>query len=758
MTGANVQLTDRIWRTAQTVLLAVILIVFGPGLQAEPFSALTGGVGGGSSAEGGGEQTEPETDPAARQQALEKAIALLEDDQARQALLEDLRALQQGLRIEEEATAEGSQGILTALSVRMNWISGLLTLEPVLNRWHLLLQSTAEDLQWLLSDPDGRRRLVAELMKFFLLLGIAALITGLGWLLLRYPARRLRGRDRQSLAASVACVPFMASFAVALVLMPTLGAAAGTRLAVATTYVALGGAGLFLVATLLLSLAEHGRRRRLVRLLLPRVRPWLIGIGGSLAAADAFSNQWVAEPLGGALPSLLSTWLYLLTALLCGLLAFRHHRLATMILRLRGRESNSRNPLWLTAGQVAAQSWQWAVIVVSAMSFLGILFLQGEEQTILQAGVISALTVVATTLAVSLTSAWIRLVAKKLKAPPRRSYYLARYMSLVRVLVCVAIWALGIELILLAWGSSLTYFFENVIGDALAGALVSLLLIALLGWTAWITLKTAIERALAGESQNLQSQSARSRTLLPLLRSVGLVLILVIAVITALSSLGVNVTPLLAGAGVLGLAIGFGSQKLVQDLITGLFILFEDTISLGDYIQVAGHEGIVEGLSVRTVRMRDLNGTLHAVPFGEITSVRNLSKDYAYALMEITVSFKEDVDEIIRELEEIGEELRKDPILGWDILEPLEVFGLQKFTTDGMVVRVRFMTRPLRQWDVMRGYNLRIKRRFDELGIQLPVQQVMVHQAEGTNFSQGKSQAPAAQLSQASGPLGTDEP
>lgn len=754
MTGTPVRLTNTIRRAAQMSLFALILLVFGPALQAQPLSALTGSVGSGSE---GQEETEP-LDPAARQEALERAITLLENEEARNTLLEDLKALQQGLQAEDEAASQRSEGLLTELSIRMNWISGFFTLEPVLNRWQLLLQSAGKDLQALLSDPMGRQRLAAEVLNFLVLLGIVALAALVSWLLLRYPARRLRDNGRWALANSLACTPFMVSFAAALVALPALGAAAGTRLAVVVAYVSLGGAGLFLIAALLLSLAEHGSRRRLVRMLLPRVRPWLIGIGGSLTAADAFGNQWVAEPLGNALPSILSTWFYLLTALLCGLLAFRHHRLATMILRPRGREEGLRLPIWLTAGRVAAQSWQWAVIVVSAMSFLGILFLQGEEQAILRAGVFSALIVVATTLLASLAAASIRLLARKLKAPPRRSIYLARYMSLVRVLVSTAVWFLGIEFILLAWGSSLTSFFENVIGEELGEVMISILLITLLGWTAWITLKTAIERALAGESQNLQSQSARSRTLLPLLRSVGLVVILVIAIITALSSLGVNVTPLLAGAGVLGLAIGFGSQKLVQDLITGLFILFEDTISLGDYIQVAGHEGIVEGLSIRTVRMRDLDGTLHAVPFGEITSVRNLSKDYAYALMDVTVSYKEDVDRIIRELEDIGKELRKDPILGWDILEPLEVFGLQKFTTEGMVVRVRFMTRPLRQWDVMRGYNLRIKRRFDELGIQLPVQQVMVHQAEGNNYSRGRSQRGSTNLSQANGPLAADEP
>lgn len=728
MKAAKVHVLARICRSG---LLGLILMALGPALQAEPFSALKNAVGVGSEVGAAEEQAaEAPTD----QQALERAITLLEDDEARQTLLADLKALRQGLQTQETGADPADDGVLTELSTRVSRVADTFSLEQVLNRWRLLLISAGKDVRWLLNTPEGRRQLLVESGNLLIILAIGLLPAIAAWWLLRSPVRRLELKGRPALASALRCLPFMVPFAAALASLPVVGTETGTRVGLALSYVMLGAAGLHLVVALLTSLVEQRSRRRLARLLLPRVRPWLLAIGASLTAADAFSNAWIAEPLARTLPSLLSTWFYLMSALLCGLLALRHHRLATMLLRPRRHKDDPIIPFWIGAGRVAAQSWQWAVIVVSAMSFLGILLLQGEEQAILRSGIVSALIVVATTLLASLTSGWIRVKARRLRAPPDRAYYLPRYLRMARVMVSLTIWLLGLELILQAWGGSLSAAANMLLGDQLTRALLSLLLIGLVGWVSWITLKSAIERALAGENDTLQSQSARSRTLLPLLRSVGLVVIVLVGVITALSSLGVNVTPLLAGAGVLGLAIGFGSQKLVQDLITGLFILFEDTISIGDYISVAGHEGIVEGLSVRTVKMRDLEGTLHAVPFGQINSVRNLSKDYAYALMNITVAYEEDVDEIIREFVEIGEELRKDPLLGWDILEPLEVFGLQQFTPDGMVVRVRFMTRPMRQWDVMRGFNLRVKRRFDELGIRLPIQQVMVHQAgEGAN-------------------------
>lgn len=736
MNVADAQTTASIFRRARLCLLSLILIAFGPALQAEPLSALNDVIskaGESAAAQTGQAEPEKQTD----QEALDRAIALLEDEQARQTLLQDLKALQQGMQVQKSSASEAASGVLSNLSIRMSRVSESFSLDEVLNRWKLLLINAGKDFEWLLETPRGRKSLVTELGHFLVMLVVTLLPAVIAWLLLRRPVRRLEMLGRPALATGLRCVPFLIPFAAALAALPVLGADTGSRLGVVLTYVSMGGAGLYLVVALLVSLVEQGVRRRLTRLLLPRVRGWLIAIGASLAAADAFANAWVAEPLAQTLPSLLSTWFYLLSAMLCGLLAFRHHRLATMMLRPRRYDDDPVMPFWLSAGRVAARSWQWAVIIVSTMSFFGILLLQGEEQAILRSGIFTALLVVATTLLASLASSWIRMKARQLRAPPNRSYYLSRYLRMARVLITLAIWILGFELIVQAWGSSLVYIFRFIIGEELTEVLVSLLVIGAIAWLCWVTLKSAIERALAGETENLQSQSARSRTLLPLLRSVGLVVIVLVAVISALSSLGVNVTPLLAGAGVLGLAIGFGSQKLVQDLITGLFILFEDTISIGDYINVAGHEGIVEGMSVRTVRMRDLDGTLHAVPFGQINSVRNLSKDYSYALMNITVSYEEDVDNIIREFEEIGEELRKDPLLGWAILEPLEVFGLQQFTPNGMVVRVRFMTRPMRQWDVMRGFNLMVKRRFDELGIRLPVQQVMVQQADN-----GKREAP----------------
>jgi small conductance mechanosensitive channel len=189
---------------------------------------------------------------------------------------------------------------------------------------------------------------------------------------------------------------------------------------------------------------------------------------------------------------------------------------------------------------------------------------------------------------------------------------------------------------------------------------------------------------------------------------------------TVLSELGLNIAPLLAGAGVVGLAVGFGAQTLVKDVITGVFILLEDSLSAGDVVDVAGHSGVVESVTIRTIRLRDVSGTIHTVPFSEVSSIKNLTRDFSYAFMEIGVAYREDIDAIFPIIEELGSDLRADPEFAGKILEDIQVQGLDRFDDSAVVIRARIKTKPLQQWGVRRAFNLRMKRRFDELGIEIP--------------------------------------
>jgi small conductance mechanosensitive channel len=211
-----------------------------------------------------------------------------------------------------------------------------------------------------------------------------------------------------------------------------------------------------------------------------------------------------------------------------------------------------------------------------------------------------------------------------------------------------------------------------------------------------------------------------------------------------LSELGINIGPLLAGAGVVGLAVGFGAQTLVKDVITGLFILVEDTIAVGDYVEVGGHEGDVESISIRTIRLRDPAGSVHTVPFSEVGTVLNYTKDFSVAVLNIGIAYRENVDEVMKVLVDLGREMAADEKLGADIIRPLEVQGLQSLDDSAVVIRARIRVKAGTQWGMKREFNRRMKNRFDELGIEIPFPQRSITFAEDTPATGKASGRPAA--------------
>jgi small conductance mechanosensitive channel len=211
-----------------------------------------------------------------------------------------------------------------------------------------------------------------------------------------------------------------------------------------------------------------------------------------------------------------------------------------------------------------------------------------------------------------------------------------------------------------------------------------------------------------------------------------------------LSHLGIDIAPLLAGAGVVGLAIGFGSQALVKDVITGLFILLEDQIAVGDIVDVGkDHKGVVEAITIRTIRMRDLSGTVHTVPFSEVTSVKNLSKDFSYATARITISYREDIDRVVDILRGIGDQLSQDEALQSFILDPLEYMGVDALDESAIALMVRVRTLPGKQWAVGRAFNRLVKIAFDEHGVvsRDPTPIVMLNDPAAPNESAALSNA-----------------
>ena len=221
-------------------------------------------------------------------------------------------------------------------------------------------------------------------------------------------------------------------------------------------------------------------------------------------------------------------------------------------------------------------------------------------------------------------------------------------------------------------------------------------------------------------------RAARVRTLMPLLQNVMLGVLAVFVVLVTLSEIGINIAPLLAGAGVVGIAVGFGAQTLAKDLISGVSVILEDSIAVGDVVKLGDRSGVVEWMSLRSLRLRDGNGTVHWIPFGDVQIVSNLTKDFSYATFDLSVSYAADADHVMAVMRKVAGEMRADPEFGPMIREDVEIMGLDQFLDSAVLIKARIKTAPGRQWPVAREYNRRIKKAFEAAGIDTPLPQRVV--------------------------------
>jgi small conductance mechanosensitive channel len=241
---------------------------------------------------------------------------------------------------------------------------------------------------------------------------------------------------------------------------------------------------------------------------------------------------------------------------------------------------------------------------------------------------------------------------------------------------------------------------------------------------AYLALRSVRGRIAAlGETGSYSERLQRRKTLGTFVTTVGIILIVAVATMMILDEVGLSLGPLLATAGIAGLAIGFGAQTLVKDFLSGVFILLEDQYGIGDVIRTAGVDGRVEEVNLRSTVLRDIHGVVHVVPNGEIRVVSNLTKEWSRAVLEIGVDYEEDPDRVIEVLEEIAEEVYEDPVFGSQLLEKPTVPGVEAFDDSAVRIRMMATTQPLKQWDVAREIRRRIKHRFDAEGIKIPFPQ-----------------------------------
>lgn len=243
-------------------------------------------------------------------------------------------------------------------------------------------------------------------------------------------------------------------------------------------------------------------------------------------------------------------------------------------------------------------------------------------------------------------------------------------------------------------------------------------LILLVTFSIWLVLASWVDYRLNPNFGTVPT--ARESTLLTLLRNAVSIALVAITLMFVLSEIGVDIAPLIASAGIVGLAIGFGAQKMVQDIITGVFIQLENAINVGDVVEAGGVSGVVERLTIRSVSLRDLNGVYHIIPFSSVDTVSNFMREFAFAMLDMRIAYRVDVEAAKQALFDAFEELRDDPEHAPSILDDLEWSGVTEFTESAIILRVRIKTLPGKQWGTGRAYNAIVKRVFQERGIEIP--------------------------------------
>lgn len=321
-----------------------------------------------------------------------------------------------------------------------------------------------------------------------------------------------------------------------------------------------------------------------------------------------------------------------------------------------------------------------------------------------------------------------------------------QYLHIVNIVIVAVVYGFAALAIFQAWGFGSLEWLTTPVGRRVGSSLVSIgvtIIVALMLWEfVNALLDRYLARALGGGLDELR-RAARVRTLMPLLQNIMLGVLGVFVVMVTLSEIGVNIAPLLAGAGVVGIAVGFGAQTLAKDLISGISVILEDSIAVGDVVQLGDKSGVVEWMSLRSLRLRDGTGTVHWIPFGDVQIVSNTTKDFSYAIFDLNVSYDADADKAMTVMRAVAEGLRADPAFAPFIREDIEIWGVDQFRESAVLIKARIKTGPGQQWPVTREYNRRIKLAFEKAGIDIPYPQRVIHIVDERRDLPKPGEAPA---------------
>ncbi|MBI6601093.1 MULTISPECIES: mechanosensitive ion channel family protein [Pseudomonas] len=621
-----------------------------------------------------------------------------------------------------ELLVEG--GLLGAISSSLDEVQDKLDLnQNLIDAWRLRADRAADEVGRLVNQT-AQRSPWSVAGDFLLLSGVwigaFTLLTLLGRLIVRRLGQRSFFERRERLLGvlsyvvpytipALICLPL--TLYVSHFLSPSIGRALALCFAYATS------SGIFSTSVLLcvIVMFNLGHKRRAVQIIREYCPKPLFLIGFLAALSDALTSPQIARQFGGNITSSIAVFTGLFAAVIFGVLVVRLRRPVAHLIRNRPLAQRLKHPALQQSLRVFSGLWYWPILLMVLVSAINLIGAGDDNQKALRCALFTTILLIGT---VFLSTVLQHLFKSRSQvAIQRSSAYKERFLSLLHAVLRIVMAIAFIEILGRIWGVSLFEFAQrNSVGRAISDSLSSIGLILLVTWLFWVVLDTAIQEALKPPVNKRSSRqpSTRVKTILPLLRNAVKIILVVICAITTMANLGINVAPLLAGAGVVGLAIGFGSQQLVQDVITGLFIIIEDTLSIGDWVVLdSGHAGTVEGLTIRTLRLRDGKGFVHSVPFGQIKAVTNQSRQFAYAFFSVQFTYDTDVDKAVELIREAGQSIRDDVFLKYNLQGPLEVFGVDKMDLNGVVLTAQFRTVSGGQYAVSRAFNQRLKKLVD---------------------------------------------
>lgn len=667
----------------------------------------------------------PNQPPAVSTEQLQQLLDTIQIPAERQRLIGELQALIAAQNaIEQKQSQSGLKAFFAGVSDEAKGLAGeiLEAAQVVVDAPRLIgyFRNQAE-------DSGARARWIDVAKELAIVFGLAVLADWLAWFLLRVPMRRLNARGAEAaqqimyLAAGAAidALPILVFAAVAFTVLPLTEPNFATAQVAKTlieaylwSRIIVTVARVLLLSPSALALYPLGEEtRHYLYIWARRFTNWTVF--GLAAAACAW---WLNAP--GAIYAVLLRIVVLVLGVLAIVFVMQNRKPVADWLRGETAEETQASPGWKLFRYRLAEIWHILALIYILGTF-GVfsLHIEGGILFLLRSTVVSVVLVLAAALTVQFIHRAVRrgfAISAELKTRfPTLEARTNRYIPALTLVVSAAIYVVAAIAVLQAWGVDAFTWLQATASSRAAGSLMSVavaLVVAVAAWELFISL-------LEHHMQMLESDSrkrARAQTFFPFLRMVVMVILGVVLGFVVLDALGISLGPLLAGAGVFGLVAGLGSQAIIKDIMTSVAVLVDDTIAVGDYIDVGnGREGTVEAIALRTIKLRTQGGGLMTVPFSEAHVITNLSKEASHYVAEICVSYFEDCNRAIELLKETAEAMRQEPAYQHVILAPLEIFGIDRFEQGAYIIQARLKTQRTKHLATGREFNRRVKEAFD---------------------------------------------